>query len=170
MEDSQIRYDLLMQDALKSVVQTVLIDAAENGLPGDHHFYIAFDTRHPNVTIDDELKAAHPEEMSIVLQHQYEDLEVDEYQISVTLRFNRKPHRLVVPFEAVKGFFDPSVQFGLQFEVEVDNDGDTGHDPTDPPTGNDDTDLSDDDADDGGDKPEKSGEVIALDQFRKKPT
>lgn len=166
MPDSDIRYDLMMQDALKGVVKSVLIDAAENGLPGDHHFYIAFDTRHPGVQIADSLKEQHPEEMSIVLQHQYEDLEVDENQLAVTLRFDRKPYRLVVPFDALKGFFDPSVQFGLQFEVDVeDNDG-APTDPTSPFPEND----GDGDDESGGDGPEKSGEVIALDQFRKKPS
>lgn len=166
MPDSDIRYDLMMQDALKGVVKSVLIDAAKNGMPGDHHFYIAFDTRHPDVQIDDSLKQQHPEEMSIVLQHQYEDLEVDENQIAVTLRFDRKPYRLIVPFEAVKGFFDPSVQFGLQFEVDVDDDDGDPTDPTTPTTDND----SDDTDGNGTDGGNKSGEVIALDQFRKKPS
>jgi hypothetical protein len=111
-----IRYDLLTQQALRSVVRNVLTDAAKKGLPGEHHFYISFDTRADGVRLSDRIKAQYPEQMTIILQHQFWDLEVDEDGFSVGLSFGGVPEKLQVPFEAIKGFFDPSVQFGLQFE------------------------------------------------------
>jgi hypothetical protein len=117
MPVDHIRYDLLTQQALRSVVRTVLNDAAKHGLPGEHHFYISFDTRAPGVKISPRLRTQYPEDMTIVLQHQFWDLTVTEQGFEVGLSFNGVPERLVVPFEAVKGFFDPSVQFGLQFET-----------------------------------------------------
>ena len=112
----QIRYDLLTQQALRGVVRSVLIDAAKNGLPGDHHFYIAFDTRAEGVGMPDRLRSQYPEQMTIILQHQFWDLKVDDDGFEVGLSFGGVPSKLTIPFEAVKGFFDPSVQFGLQFE------------------------------------------------------
>ena len=112
-----IRYDLLAQDALRNVVKKVLTDAAKHGLPGDHHFFVAFDTRAPGVKISERVRAKYPEEMTIVLQHQFWDLIVGDKGFEVGLSFNGVSERLVVPFEAIKGFFDPSVQFGLQFET-----------------------------------------------------
>ncbi len=112
-----IRYDLLAQDALRSVVRKVLTDVAKDGLPGEHHFFIAFDTRAQGLRISDRLRAQFPEEMTIVLQHQFWDLKVGEHAFEVGVSFNGAPERLLIPFAAVKGFFDPSVQFGLQFEV-----------------------------------------------------
>ncbi|MEM7567587.1 MAG: ClpXP protease specificity-enhancing factor SspB [Pseudomonadota bacterium] len=118
MSEDLIRYDVLAQEALRGVVRRVLIDAGKEGLPGEHHFFIAFDTRHPGVRISDRLREKHPEEMTIVLQHQFWDLNVTETTFEVGLSFGNVPERLLVPFEALKGFFDPSVQFGLQFEVQ----------------------------------------------------
>jgi hypothetical protein len=112
-----IRYDLLAQEALRGVVRKVLTDVAKDGLPGEHHFFIAFDTRAPGLRISDRLRAQFPEEMTIVLQHQFWDLKVGDHAFEVGVSFNGAPERLLVPFAAVKGFFDPSVQFGLQFEV-----------------------------------------------------
>jgi uncharacterized protein len=117
MPVDHIRYDLLTQQALRSVVRTVLIDAAKQGLPGEHHFYISFDTRSPGVKVSPRLRTQYPEDMTIVLQHQFWDLIVTEQGFEVGLSFNGVPERLIVPFDAVKGFFDPSVQFGLQFET-----------------------------------------------------
>ena len=119
MPTDHIRYDLLAQDALRGVVRRVLADVARNGLPGEHHFYITFGSGAPGVKISDRLRAEHPEEMTIVLQHQFWDLEVTDQGFEVGLSFKGIPERLVIPFEAVKGFFDPSVQFGLQFETAV---------------------------------------------------
>ncbi|WP_425532126.1 ClpXP protease specificity-enhancing factor SspB [Ancylobacter crimeensis] len=113
-----IRYDLLVQDALRGVVRRVLGDVSREGLPGEHHLYISFDTCAPGVRLSTRLKEKYPEEMTIVLQHQFWDLVVTEQFFEVGLSFNRVPERLHVPFAALKGFFDPSVKFGLQFEPE----------------------------------------------------
>ena len=99
------------------MVKKVLADVAKNGLPGDHHFFVAFDTRADGVKMSDRLRAKYPEEMTVVLQHQFWDLVVGDKGFEVGLSFNGVPERLAVPFEAIKGFFDPSVQFGLQFET-----------------------------------------------------
>ncbi len=115
MAEDQIRYDVLTQEALRGVVQTVLHKIAKTGLPGDHHLYVAFETRAPGVAISERLKDQYPEEMTIVLQHQFWDLEVSDDRFEVKLSFNNIPERLVVPFLAIKAFYDPSVQFGLQF-------------------------------------------------------
>src|SRR5262245_17577308 len=116
MAVDHIRYDILAQDALRSVLRRVLMDAAKNGLPGEHHFYISFDTRAEGVRLSPRMLAQYPEEMTVVLQHQFWDLEVTENGFEVGVSFGGLPERLAVPFAAVKGFFDPSVQFGLQFE------------------------------------------------------
>jgi hypothetical protein len=112
-----IRYDLLAQDALRGVVRKVLSDVARSGLPGEHHFFIAFDTRAEGVKLSSRMKAKYPEEMTIVLQHQFWDLDVGEDSFSVGLSFGGVAEKLIIPFSAIKGFFDPSVQFGLQFET-----------------------------------------------------
>ena len=116
MAVDHIRYDLLTQQALRGVVRTVLADTAKNGLPGEHHFYIAFNTQAPGVRISPRLREQYPEEMTIILQHQFWDLTVNNDGFEVGLSFGGSAERLGVPFDAVKGFFDPSVQFGLQFE------------------------------------------------------
>jgi uncharacterized protein len=123
MSDDQIRYDLLTQDALRGVIRTVLADAAVKGLPGNHHFFITFDTGAEGVRISARLKSSYPDEMTIVLQHQFWDLAVGEDDFEVGLAFNGIPERLHVPLRAVKAFFDPSVQFGLQFVVEAESSG-----------------------------------------------
>lgn len=117
MAVDHIRYDLLTQEALRSVVRRVLIDAAKNGLPGEHHFFISFDTRNAGVRISPRLRGQYPEEMTIVLQHQFWDLAVADEAFDVGLSFGGVAERLHVPFDAIKGFFDPSVQFGLQFQT-----------------------------------------------------
>jgi hypothetical protein len=117
MAEDLIRYDILAQDALRGVVRKVLSEVSRTGLPGEHHFYISFLTRAPGVRISTRLLSQYPEEMTIVLQHQYWDLTVTEHAFEVGLSFNGVPERLLVPFSALKGFLDPSVQFGLQFET-----------------------------------------------------
>jgi uncharacterized protein len=111
-----IRYDLLTQQALRGVVRNVLTEAAKKGLTGDHHFYISFDTRADGARLSQRLRTQYPEEMTIILQHQFWDLTVSDESFEVGLSFGGIPERLTVPFEAINGFFDPSVQFGLQFE------------------------------------------------------
>ena len=116
MATDHIRYDVLARDALRGVLRRVLTDAAEHGLPGEHHFFITFDTTAEDARLSDRLRAQYPEEMTIVLQHQFWDLIVTEDRFEVGLSFGGIPERLVVPFAAIKSFLDPSVQFGLQFE------------------------------------------------------
>lgn len=111
-----IDYDGLTQQALRTVVRTVLTAAAKSGLPGDHHFYITFDTRAPGVAMSRRLRAKYPEEMMIVLQHRFWDLAVTDERFEVKLTFDGIPERLVVPFTAIKQFIDPSVRYTLQFE------------------------------------------------------
>ncbi|MGJ0502549.1 MAG: SspB family protein [Methylocystis sp.] len=117
MAKDLIRYDLLVQDAMRGVMRKVLSDVAESGyLPGDHHFTISFRTDAPGVTISRRLAEQWPRELTIILQHQYSSLEVDDEGFGVTLSFRSIPERLHVPFSAVTGFFDPAVEFGLRFE------------------------------------------------------
>jgi hypothetical protein len=118
MTKDLIRYDLLVQDALKGVVRKVLGDAARDGLNGDHHFYVSFRTEFPGVRLSARMREKYPQEMTIVLQHQFWDLGVTEHSFEVGLSFSGIPERLLIPFDALTGFFDPSVQFGLKFEVQ----------------------------------------------------
>ena len=117
MAEDLMRYDLLAQEALRGVVRASLRKVVKTGLPGDHHFYIAFDTRYPGVRLSERLDNKYPREMTIVLQHQYWNLQVREDEFEVELSFDNIPEKLVVPFNAIKGFLDPHVQFGLQFET-----------------------------------------------------
>lgn len=117
MPEDLMRYDQLAQNALRGVVREALRKVERSGLPGEHHFYIAFHTRHPGVDIGERLAARYPREMTIVLQHQFWNLAVSEDRFQVELSFDNIPEKLMVPFSAVKGFLDPAVQFGLQFEV-----------------------------------------------------
>jgi hypothetical protein len=114
--EPQIDYEALAQGAMRAVVRTVLTRVAKSGLPGEHHFYIAFNTRAPGVSLSPRLKERYPEEMTVVLQHRFWDLTVTEDRFEVNLTFDSIPERLVVPFTSIKVFFDPSVPYGLQFE------------------------------------------------------
>lgn len=170
MSDEILRYDLMVENALRGVVRAALQEAATEGLPGEHHFYITFQTEHEGVQIPDRLKERYPEEMTIVLQHRFWDLEVGEEGFSVTLTFNEIPENLVVPYEAVTAFADPSVRFGLQFgnSIETDEEIDLNN-PLD-------EDMPEAPAQDGSGEAEQAeslnetaGEkVVTLDQFRKK--
>lgn len=153
LAEDLMRYDMLAQEALKGVVRRALRIARDQGLPGEHHFYISFRTGAPGVEISSKLRAQYPDEMTIVLQHQFWNLEVSEERFSVDLTFNKVPEKLVVPFSAVQGFFDPSVQFGLQFQVEgaAKPAAAEASKPAEPAP-----------------KPEGDGEVVSLDAFRKK--
>jgi hypothetical protein len=117
MPDDHIRYDLLAQQALRGVVRTVLADVAKKGLPGEHHFKITFNTAAPGVRLSDRLRAQYPETMTIILQHQFWDLAVGERAFEVGLAFGGISERLAVPFDSIVAFYDPAVQFGLQFEA-----------------------------------------------------
>jgi hypothetical protein len=135
MSVDHIRYDLLTQEALRSVLRRVLQDAAKDGLPGDHHFYISFDTGAPGVRMSKRLRGQYPEEITIVLQYQFRDLTVTEQAFEVGLSFSGVNEHLVVPFSAIKRFFDPSVQFGLQFETVAVTDQTSGAEAAAPPEG-----------------------------------
>lgn len=161
-----MRYDMMAQEALRGVVRSALEVVAAEGLPGEHHFFIAFDTNHPGVEISDELHERYPEDMTVVVQHQFWDLEVHEDYFTISLTFSKVLERLVIPYVAVKGFFDPSVQFGLQFQAPDSDTGIlTGPDEMKqlPPNGDSDEAASDDEA-----ATDEAGEVVSLDAFRKK--
>ncbi len=117
MPVDHIRYDILAQAALRGVVRTVLADAAKKGLPGEHHFKITFNTTAPGVRLSDRMRARYPQDMTIVLQHQFWDLIVSDTAFEVGLSFGGVAERVAVPFDAVTAFFDPAVQFGFQFET-----------------------------------------------------
>jgi uncharacterized protein len=111
-----MRYDVLVNDALRGVMRKILSEIGKTGLPGEHHFYISFDTRHSGVRMSTRLRQRYPEEMTVVLQHQFWDLQVTDHAFEVGLSFGGVPERLLVPWLSIKGFFDPSVRFGLQFQ------------------------------------------------------
>lgn len=120
MAETWLRYDRMVEDALRSVVRKALIEAAQRGLPGEHHFYITFHTERPGVGIADWLRQQYPQEMTIILQHQFWDLVVEDDRFSITLSFGGRHERLTIPFSALTAFADPSVKFGLQFEANED--------------------------------------------------
>ncbi|MFA5119814.1 SspB family protein [Zavarzinia sp.] len=116
MGKDYMNYSAMVQDALRGVVRLALNRVAAQGLPGNHHLYLSFKTTAPGVDIPDYLRERYPDEMTIILQHQYWGLKVSDSGFEVQLNFNKMPERLVIPFDAMTGFFDPSVQFGLQFQ------------------------------------------------------
>jgi uncharacterized protein len=116
MSEQHFDYDHLVQEALRGVVKNILVDVSRNGLPGEHHFFIAFRTTDEDVIIPKVLKARYPEEMTIVIQNRYWGLKVNEGSFEIGLSFNQKPEHLIIPYESIIGFFDPSSQFALQFE------------------------------------------------------
>lgn len=159
-DDEVLRYDRMVEKALRGVVREAVREVIRDGLAGDHHFYITFLTDHPGVKIPDYLRERYPGEMTIVLQYQFYDLDVNDERLSVTLSFNNVPERLEVPLAAITIFADPSVNFALQFQPlegapDRDGGGDEGGDKPKPGK----TDKGDD---------SKTGEVVSLDHFRKK--
>lgn len=160
MPDDGLKYELMVENALRRVVGEALTHAAERGLPGQHHFYITFRTDRPDVLIPERLRQQYPKEMTIVLQHQFWGFEVEPSLFRITLSFGGQQERLTIPFVAITGFADPSVKFGLQFE------------PRPPAGGGARAALPSipiDSARSAGGKAEKPvGEVVALDTFRKK--
>lgn len=156
---SNLRYDRMVERALRSVVREAVEEVIENGLPEEHHFYITFATEHEGVSIPDYLKERYPGEMTIVLQYQFHDLSVDDEFLKVTLSFNNVPERLVIPMQAITIFADPAVNFALQFQP-VGGEGDESDDVSHLD--------GDDDGDEGEKTDDKKGEVISLDSFRKK--
>ena len=161
-EDEILRYDRMVEQALRGVVRQAVSEVMADGLPGDHHFYITFMTDFPGVKIPDYLRDRYPGEMTIVLQYQFSDLKVDATKMSVTLSFNNVPESLTIPLAAITIFADPSVNFALQFQPL----GDDGPD-FDPDEDVEDEDKGRKESKDKTDAP-KSGEVVSLDKFRKK--
>jgi hypothetical protein len=167
MATDHIRYDVLARDALRGVLRQVLVDAAEHGLPGEHHFYITFLSKADGVKISPRLLSQYPQEMTIILQHQFWDLVVTDDRFEVGLSFNGIPERLVVPFSAIKSFFDPSVQFGLQFEPSEE----AAAAPAPVPAEEAPAATAAEKVAETSDEPVKQGEgaeVVRLDRFRKK--
>jgi uncharacterized protein len=176
MATDHIRYDVLVHDAMRGVMRRVLADAAEHGLPGEHHFFITFLSNAEDVKLSPRLLAQYPQEMSIILQHQFWDLVVTEDRFEVGLSFGGIPERLVVPFNAIKSFSDPSVGFGVQFEP-ADAAAETPQTnlpavpaptglPVPGPAADAKTGASAED--EGAAKPAEGAEVVRLDRFRKK--
>jgi uncharacterized protein len=176
MATDHIRYDVLARDALRGVLRRVLSDAAEHGLPGEHHFFITFLSTADGVKLSPRLLAQYPEEMTVILQHQFWDLTVLEDRFEVGLSFGGIPERLVVPFNSIKSFFDPSVQFGLQFDPSEAAEAPAANLPavtapsslpaalTVPATGP----ATAAEKQDEPTKPSEGAEVVRLDRFRKK--
>lgn len=167
MATDLIRYDVLARDALRGVLRRVLSDAAEHGLPGEHHFFITFISKAEGVKLSPRLLAQYPEEMTVILQHQFWDLVVTEDRFEVGLSFNGIPERLVVPFSAIKSFFDPSVQFGLQFEpteAAAETPASTSAPAAVPAIAP----APEADVESEPSKPSEGAEVVRLDRFRKK--
>jgi hypothetical protein len=178
MSTDLIRYDLLAQEALRGVVRRVLQDVARTGVPGEHHFYISFNTEFPGVRISPRLREKYPEEMTVILQHQFWDLVVTEHGFEVGLSFSNVPEKLHVPYDSITGFFDPSVKFGLKFEplnrlteddkpekpapAQRDVPG-ARSEPQELPPAKKKTDTSKD-----GAPAEDGAEIVSLDKFRKK--
>lgn len=162
-EEDILRYDRMVENALRGVVRTAIQEVIEHGLPGDHHFYITFLTDFAGVKIPDYLRDRYPGEMTIVLQYQFSDLAIKNDVMQVTLSFNNVPERLQIPLGAISIFADPSVNFALQFQPL----GDAMEEADMAALG-----ALDDDDDDpdgtGGGKKKGSGEVVSLDKFRKK--
>lgn len=179
-----MRYDLLVEAALRHVVRLALMRVEREGLPEGHHFYIAFDTRHPALKISERLREKYPEEMTIVLQHQFWDLKVQPEQFEVGLSFGGVPEKLRIPFDAVTGFYDPHVQFALQFRQPTEEElalipGSCSAEPSSsgiaaeaPPAMDSETEKSEGLAEEAGDAGDSAktakDKVVSLDAFRKK--
>ena len=152
-----IDYGNLMHQAMRGLIREVMQRIADDGLPGAHHFFITFDTTHPDVQIADWLSQRYPEEMTVVMQHWYENLEVGEDGFSVTLNFGDAPEPVYIPYDAIQTFVDPSVEFGLRFEAaEEDDEEDEDDTAVEPPEA--------EDAEAGG---QSKADIVSLDSFRK---
>ncbi|PWR02940.1 hypothetical protein DKT77_08305 [Meridianimarinicoccus roseus] len=160
-----IDYGNLMHRAMRTLIQNVLEEVAANGLPGDHHFFITFDTLHPDVQLADWLSDRYPEEMTIVIQHWFENLTVTDEGFAITLNFGDRAEPMYIPYDAIRTFVDPSVEFGLRFETQhsdeddEDDDGFADDDTSGAPMA--------EDVPHDTDAPKKDAEIVSLDKFRK---
>lgn len=145
-----IDYGNLMHRAMRGLIQTVLKDVAAHGLPGAHHFFITFDTSVDGVEMADWLRSRYPGEMTIVIQHWFENLTVNDDGFTITLNFGNQPEPMVIPFDAVRTFVDPSVEFGLRFETHEEEEDEDEEEPEDDPT-----------------PPQGDAQIVRLDKFRK---
>ena len=145
-----IDYGNLMHRAMRGLIQTVLKDVADNGLPGAHHFFITFDTTAEGVEIADWLRARYPQEMTVVIQHWFDNMVVTDVGFSITLNFGNQPEPLIIPFDSLRTFVDPSVEFGLRFETHESDEDDAEDEPEDDP-----------------EPPQHDAQVVRLDKFRK---
>ena len=164
-----IDYGNLMHDAMRGLIRKVLLDVCDNGLPGDHHFFITFDTSHPDAELADWLSDRYPGEMTVVMQHWYDNLEVTDEGFSVTLNFGDAPEPLYIPYDSIKTFVDPSVEFGLRFETQEDEDALGAEESIHPapiPTAEKPA-ASSEPEKDGEDAETKDAEIVSLDSFRK---
>jgi hypothetical protein len=153
----KIDYGNLMHEAMRGLIQKVLARVADEGLPGQHHFFITFDTMHPDVELADWLSDRYPGEMTIVLEHWFDALTVTDEGFSVTLNFGDNPEPIYIPYDAIRTFVDPSVEFGLRFETQEDDFDDEDDDDEAPMV-----EMAEEEP-----KPRKEAEVVSLDQFRK---
>ena len=164
MADS-IDYGNLMHTAMRGLIKTVLLDVKDHGLPGEHHFFITFDTTHPDVQIADWLRERYPAEMTVVVQHWFDNLDIRDDGFSITLNFGDAPEPLNIPFDALRTFVDPSVEFGLRFEADEDDEEEPALHSVDqeaPETEPVEIMLVDEE-----DAPKKDAEIVSLDAFRK---
>ena len=156
MTDDYLNYPALIDTAMRGMVRDLMRRVQADGLPGEHHFYISYDTQHPGVRMSDQLRGKYPKDITIVLQHQFWDFKVEDAQFHVTLSFGGAPEKLTVPFAALTAFADPSIKFGLQFQVAR-----AVH--STPPENATTTEVGDEGAEEEG-----NAEIISLDAFRKK--
>ncbi|PLS22177.1 SspB family protein [Neptunicoccus cionae] len=158
-----IPYGQLMHRAMRGLMRELLIDISKAGhLPGEHHFFITFDTNHPGVDIADWLRERYPEDMTVVMQHWFDNLVVSDDRFAVTLNFGDQPEPLVIPFDAIRTFVDPSVEFGLRFETHEDDEEDEFDDVPESPMI-----VIEEDEDDTDEPPKGEAEIVSLDSFRK---
>ncbi|MEP0964236.1 MAG: ClpXP protease specificity-enhancing factor SspB [Roseobacter sp.] len=161
-----IDYGNLMHEAMRGLIRKVLLDVREHGLPGEHHFFITFDTSHPDAELADWLSDRYPGEMTVVMQHWYDNLEVTEEGFSVSLNFGDAPEPLYIPYDAIKTFVDPSVEFGLRFETQEDSEQEDVQSPTQIPSSSALQTQTTSDVEVEEEAP-KDAEIVSLDNFRK---